>query len=68
MALSVTSRTVLNVCVMFTLRLFGRALVFAHHALMAIGALYACLFAAMVALVIVWEALSWIGGLIALEH
>jgi hypothetical protein len=53
---------------MLTLRSIGRALIFAHHAMMALGAPYACLFVAMVALVMVWEALSWVGGLIALEH
>jgi hypothetical protein len=52
---------------MLTLRMLGRALVCAHHALMALGALYAMFFAAMVALVLVWEALSWLGRLIALE-
>jgi hypothetical protein len=52
---------------MLTLRLIGRALIFAHHAMMALGALYACLFAAMVALVLAWETLSWIGRLIRLE-
>jgi hypothetical protein len=36
--------------------------------LMAIGALYACFFAALVALFAAWEALSWLGRLIALEH
>jgi hypothetical protein len=52
---------------MFMLRLLGRALVYTHHALMAVGALYAVFFAAMVALVLAWEALSWLGWLIRLE-
>jgi hypothetical protein len=51
---------------MFMLRLLGRALVYTHHAMMVVAALYA-FFAAMVALVLAWEALSWLGRLIRLE-
>jgi len=53
---------------MFALRRLGRLLIGLHHVMLALGALYACLFAAMAALVLAWEALSWIAGLIALEH
>jgi hypothetical protein len=47
--------------------MLGRALVYAHHALVALGALYAMVFASMVALVAAWEILGWIGRLIRLE-
>jgi hypothetical protein len=36
--------------------------------MMALGALYAMFFAAMVVVFVAWEALSWLGRLIALEH
>ena len=52
---------------MLTLRLIGRALIFAHHVMMFLAALYAMFFAAAVALVAAWELLSWIGRLIRLE-
>ena len=52
---------------MLMLRMLGRALVFAHHVVLALAALYATFFAAMVAVFIAWEALAWLGSLIRLE-